>query len=143
MSGATISGPVAIDIKIDPASIDVMNRSLASVFDVLVAPRPGLKALADRLGIELRSVTEGSVADLLHDRVDLRAVEPVTGAAGGALEFVVYPPDGYVELVAAIATHGDVTLNIDLHGWPVLSLGCDTPSVTEAAEASSLGRGGN
>lgn len=111
------------------ASVGSLSAALAEIGD----------DLPDFLSDELRGFALcGSVGG--HDLSDLVVVEPADVAAGGACDvqrLKILPGNRYSEFVSAIAGRIDSHRVGVVHGWPVLSLGARTPSVTEAGSAAS------
>lgn len=79
------------------------------------------------------------------DTGNLFVAKPVLNPAGGALvaEGVkVHPSDRYLELVAAIANEAKARVVFSDHGWPILSVGEGSPTVTEGEVAAKRLPGG-
>lgn len=78
---------------------------------------------------------------LIADFSDLVFREPLSASATGAGELYgvkFEPSDWYLELCATIVGVGDKYVSrVGAHGWPILSLGCSTPSVTGSRAGSN------
>lgn len=136
---ATVAGPIEVALS---AGLHPVALSARSIFDVLAA--------ANGIGEGARKIvahfshdggTDGR-SNLGFDISDLLCVEMVDGPALGTDKIGVRcePDSRYLELVSAVASDGDGNLRLDFsHGWPILSVGGRTPTVAEAAGASSPG----
>lgn len=124
---------------------DRASASLRSVLDVLpTLSSDTLEHLVDAFSDLIASEVGGSGVKLIPDFGDLFVVEPVDRAALGTDEvrLAVNPSDRYLDLVAAVAGDDDVSCNLDVHGWPILSVVARTSTVAEPAEVTILGGGG-
>jgi len=132
-------GALTINLSIgaEPA-----RRSLLSALEVLRAS----DALRDRIvpdfGDLFGAECNGSLTDLSVDAGNLLRAETVFRAADGALELVLNPSDRYLDLMAAIARDGDLSCDLDFHGWPILSVAVGPTTVSEAG-GESIPAGGN
>lgn len=135
-------GTITLTLRLDPASRAAAEQSVGSLAEVFAQGLPEHVArLCPRLferggngGVVLRD----DFADLLVRELIL---DPATGA-GEAQILKILPPDWYGEFMAAIAAHGDLYGFGWVHGWPVLSLGCDSASMAEADGANNPVGGG-
>jgi hypothetical protein len=112
------------------------------VLDVLVAAGGVPEGLVERFPDFFDAEGSGAVTQLRLDAGNLFGTEPIDDAALRAGKFILKPSERYLELVAAVARDRDVPVNLDLHGWPILSLvSADSANVAEAAGESILGGG--
>ena len=133
---------LTIQIGIDPGCDEGIRQSFASLAEVLAQGLPEhVAVLFPRL-----FQSDGNGGFVLGDDFgDLLVGEAVFGPAtwaGKAYLLKILPPDWYGEFMAAIAAHGDLYGFGWVHGWPVLSLGCDNASMTEADGANNPVGGG-
>lgn len=128
-----------LSLRVSTAGVVSSLRSILEVF----GPTGGsLEAVAQDFPDLLDAGGLSGVPELRADAFNLIFGKPVAGAADGTLEIIFEPSDRYVDFVTAIARDRGVACDLDLHGWPILSLSADTPRMIEAAGASSSGRGG-
>jgi hypothetical protein len=110
-----------LHLKVSSVSLDGALASARSVFDVLAAT----SGLAERIIPDfpdfISGVTGSGCADLRFEAGNLFGRETVDMTALGACEVIFHPSDRYVEFVSAIAGDRDVSCNLDVHGWPILS----------------------
>lgn len=135
-------GTITLTLRLDPASRDAAEQSVGSLAEVFAQGLPEHVAnlcprLFERAG-EGGVVLRDDFADLLVREV---VIDPATGA-GETQILKILPPDWYGEFMAAIAAHGDLYGFGWVHGWPVLSLGCDSASMAEADGANNPVGGG-
>ena len=136
---ATI-GPISITLP-DTAP---MQASFASVFEHLAASRGAAEEVARRFPAAFVHCG-GDTFELADDAGDLLFAQMVDGPAfrAGKIDALKFDPsDRYLEAVAAIAAlDGQVNVAFD-HGWPILSVGDGSTTVTEAGGAASIPGGG-
>lgn len=135
---AQIDFPIRVDLAPVRAQLEAAAASAAA----LSAAADGIpESVRDEL---CRRVTHGGV--LLDDADNLFRCESIGGAASGATElqgFQIAPSDRYLELVSAVAAHGNAHVSRVAHGWPILSQSeASTPTVTEAGGAHNAPGGG-
>lgn len=110
-----------LHLSVSGASLESALASARSVFNVLAATG----GIADRLVPDfpdfISGVSASGCGDLCLEAGNLFRAEPVNVTALGACEVIFHPSDRYVEFVSAIACDRDVSCNLDVHGWPVLS----------------------
>ena len=112
--------------------------SFASVLEVLRSSSHLLERFAEFFPDVIHTEGGSLFADLGADGSDLIRIETVLRPADGALELIFKPGDRYLEFVAAIAGDGNVTADVDVHGWPILSVVSAQPTVVDAGGAASL-----
>ena len=131
-----------IDMGVDDAATAAGGQSVSAAFAAIDGSLAILGRLADRFPALLhRSAGEG--VELAADFVDLVTGKEPHLATVGAGKFVarVEPSELYREFVAAIADERNVEI-ADSHGWPILSVGGDTPTVAgTGGRASASGEG--
>ena len=138
MSGFT---PERADITFHADTSGIV-ASLRSVFDVLLASGGALHTILEAFPDLFDTSTGSAGPDLVVENFHLFFGEAVCGPANGAYELIFNPSDRYLELVSAVASDADVACNFDVHGWPILSVGGTSPTVTEAGGESISARGG-
>lgn len=119
----------------DAATVDASNASFGSLTDL---------AHASRLSEDAPPFL-AALLDLLLDHLYVLRIFSIAHAAG--VTFARLKPSKFYLLQAAALTTIEIEQRVIQiafrHGWPILSLvDVASPSMTEAAEASSLGRGG-
>lgn len=129
-------------LGISGSSIDAMRASIGSLADALWAFEACPESFGDDFGSALRDL----IAQAVDDPVDLGLGEVVNASALGADEIRLRcdPSDRYCELVAAVAANSGDRFGLDVrHGWPILSVGDRTPTVTEAGGVRNAPGGGS
>ena len=131
-------GKLVLELSIGDGAL----ASARSVLDVLAASGSSLGRLVQLFPDFLHAEGPGRVAELRADAFDLLFAEAVNAPALGAGKIVLKPSDRYIEFVTAISRDGNVALDFDLHGWPILSVVACTTTVAEAGVAASGPGGG-
>lgn len=126
---------------LETPQLDAMRRSLAD-FErlVLLASEESLQFIKGQPpGLFLKRLVAGEkIGDLIFAKSEDAA------ASGARLSHILQcnPTDEYHELFAAFAAaHGNACTVVS-HGWPVLSLVSDNPSMTEGGAESICAAGG-
>lgn len=98
--------------------------------------------LADQFAdiLDLRRAAGGEIGEEVLGKVFSGRLEM---AAIGALDATLFfdPCDRFRELVAAIASEADGQI-VDVHGWPVLLVGGEIPTLAEAGGVDNPAGGG-
>lgn len=137
-----LSGPVTVKLTVCTEVADQHFASISSVIRVL-ASSPGITNSLRQAFPDFLDAERGCLfSDLREDRFDLIFAEPVFSKANGTLKLILQPCKRYLEFVAAITAHGDVSCDFDVHGWPTLSLGGEKPSMAELPDARNGDRQG-
>jgi hypothetical protein len=110
---------ISLALPAGPDSIDAMQRSLDAV-TLSLAAKGGETCLAGLQQLA-RSVIEAGY---------LFNIEFPDGATARTGVFLFQPVDWYLQWVAALARETGDTIAFD-HGWPILSVGSRSPTVTE------------
>lgn len=122
-------GPVTLTLTgIADNAVQSIQSALAAIEAAGSAPH-GFDDFFARGGSDLG-------ADLREDAVDLLFAEPVLRTADGALECALKPSQRYIELVAAVARDRNVAFNLNVHGWPVLSIVSPNTILADAGGAA-------
>lgn len=127
-----------LDLQLSLAGADPALLSTRLVGNVLASAGDAAQPLVERFPDLLGTGFGGLVVGLSPDAVSLFFGEPVMGAADGALHLVLKPSDRYLELVSAVAGDFGMACDLDVHGWPILSVVGRTPTVAEAGGAYSV-----
>ena len=144
VAGAPLkTGPVQVALSLSGSSSPL--ASLRSVFEVLAASSSLRERIAKLFPDLVRPEGGSGISNLFLDIGDLIVCESILCSADGTgdLRISVNPSERYVELVAAIGRDGDVSFDLDVHRWPILSVGGDTPTVAEGEGAEHALPGGD
>ncbi len=124
-------GPAKLTIQAD---CELARRSLLSVFETLGASRGAFNALPNSFPEFFGSELTCCCPNLSDNAGHLFIAEPIPCPADRAFKFFIGPSNRYLELVTAIASDGDYSVDFDFHGWPSLN---PRVSLIECSEESS------
>ncbi len=131
-------GPITITVE--TTGSDSASASFRSVFEHLASSRGALERVAELFPDFLRAESGSGGVNLIADIDDLFLCEPVNSATVGAhkVVFWIKPSKRYVEFVTAISRDGNLPLDFNFHGWPILSVGDRTPTVDRTGRGAIL-----
>lgn len=118
--------------------------SLGAVFDVLATSRSAANRFSEAFPGVFDSDGAGGF-NLSEDRLDLiirETVAPPAGRTDNVQSLELNPSDRYLETVAAIVASDGQLDAVFSHGWPILSVGSGSPTVTEAGGLTNAPGGG-